>query len=283
MKVLNRLVGAIEEADYLDGTAKALAEMVTKATSAKAVKNALSGTWLGHPLHPLLTDIPIGCWVAASFLDIVGGEKGARSAQRLVGLGILAAVPTALSGEADWSDTHGPEQRVGMVHGLMNTAAVATQALSYRARRQGRRGSGVLLSTSALGMVTAAGYLGGHLSFVRGVGVNHTAFEELPSAWTEVGSLEDLEEGRPTRATAGDVPVVLVRRASSVDVLSATCVHAGGPLDEGDIVGECIRCPWHGSEFRLSDGKAERGPAAIDQPAWDARVSDGRIEVRPRR
>ncbi|MGH9072331.1 MAG: Rieske (2Fe-2S) protein, partial [Acidimicrobiales bacterium] len=133
----------------------------------------------------------------------------------------------------------------------------------------------------ALGIMTAAGYLGGHLSFNRGVGVNHTAFEEAVAEWTDVAALAELASDKPVRVVAGGVPVVLVRQGGEqVYALSATCVHAGGPLDEGEVVDGCLRCPWHASAFRLSDGKVMRGPAPIDQPAWEVRVEGERVQVR---
>lgn len=280
MEALHKLVRQIERTEDLDAAAGPVASWVKKQTRPTAVKNALSGTWLGHPLHPLLTDVPIGAWVMASALDLFGGKKGARSARRLVSLGVLAAVPTAAAGLSDWSDTYGPDQRVGLVHGAGVTAATVVQAMSCVARRRGHRFIGMVLSALGLGVVTGSAYLGGHLSFNKGIGVSHTAFQEPTTEWTDVAPLADLAEDTPTRVDAKGVPVVLVRQHDQVYALSATCVHAGGPLDEGTLENGTLTCPWHNSIFRISDGKALRGPAAISQPVWDVRVEDGRIEVR---
>lgn len=164
---------------------------------------------------------------------------------------------------------------------MSNLAATALQTASWVARRRGRRLTGILLSDAALGITAGAGYLGGHLSYVQGIGVNNTAFQQPVTKWTDVMALSTLKEGKPTRVVAGDVPVVLVRRGDSIDALSATCVHASGPLDEGTLVADgCIRCPWHGSTFRLADGKVMRGPAAVDQPSWQTKVESGRVLVR---
>ncbi|MGH9303002.1 MAG: Rieske 2Fe-2S domain-containing protein [Acidimicrobiales bacterium] len=275
------IVDEVKGLEALDGLARPLAGIAGKWTSSTPVKNFLSGTWLGHQLHPMLTDVPIGTWVAAGMLDFTGGRSSARAARRLVGLGVLAALPTAAAGASDWSETYGSEQRVGLVHALGNISATSLQAASYLARRRGRHFTGVMLSTAGLGLMTGASYLGGHLSWNGGVGVNHTAFEEGTTDWTEVTSLADLEVDKPVRVMAGKVPVMLVRRGDSeVLALSATCVHAGGPLDEGELIDGCVRCPWHGSMFRLTDGKVKRGPAAIDQPAWQARVEGDKVEVR---
>lgn len=277
------IVRRIETFEGLDKPAKPIAEVVGQATASTPVKNALSGTWLGHPLHPMLTDLPIGAWVMASALDVVGGKGGARYSRRLVGLGGLAALPTAAAGLSDWSDTYGADQRVGLVHALGNVSGVALQTLSFLARRRGRRFSGMALSATGVGTMFASAYLGGHLSYNRGVGVSHTAFEEAGSDWTDVAALSEVEkEGQPVRVSAGEIPVVLVRQGEQVCALSATCVHAGGPLDEGEVVEGSIRCPWHGSIFRLDDGKALRGPAATAQPSWDVRTDGERVQVRTR-
>ncbi|MGH9130960.1 MAG: Rieske 2Fe-2S domain-containing protein [Acidimicrobiales bacterium] len=281
MAVLQRIVKGLEGLEVLDRLGSPLASASGRVTRPTPVKNALSGTWLGHQLHPMLSDVPIGAWLAAGMLDLTGGAWGTRAARRLVGLGVLAALPTAAAGISDWSETYGSEQRVGLVHGLGNLAATGLQSASYLARRRGRRGTAVTLSVGALGIMTAAGYLGGHLSFNRGVGVNHTAFEEAVAEWTDVAALAELASDKPVRVVAGGVPVVLVRQGGEqVYALSATCVHAGGPLDEGEVVDGCLRCPWHASAFRLSDGKVMRGPAPIDQPAWEVRVEGERVQVR---
>ncbi len=280
MVVPEQIIQRLEGNESLDRLARPLSKAASRLTQPTVVKNALSGTWLGHPLHPMLTDVPIGSWVAAAALDVLGGRSARKAAQRLVGLGVLAAAPTALSGWSDWSDTYGPEQRVGIAHALGNSSAVLLQSASYLARRRRRHGSGVLLSLAGLGAMGAAAYLGGHLSYVRGVGVNHTAFEQMPTEWTDVAALADLAPGEPVRASAGGAPVVLIRQDDQVHALAATCVHAGGPLDEGEIVDGCLRCPWHGSIFQLADGRVRRGPATTSQPSLETRLEEGRVQVR---
>ena len=278
--MLKQLVEALEQQEELDKIGGPLAAAVSSVTSSKPVKNLLSGTWLGHQLHPMLTDVPIGLWLAAGLVDVLGGRSGAAASRRLVGLGVLAALPTAATGASDWAETVEGEQRVGVIHAAYNVTGVLLQTASYVARARNHRGRGVALSAAALGGVLAGGYLGGHLAFARGVGVNHTAFEDRTSDWTDVGALEELSAGSPKRVDGGGTPVVLVREGDRVHALSATCTHAGGPLDEGEVRDGCIVCPWHGSTFHLDDGSIVRGPATIDEPVWEVRVDAGRVAVR---
>ncbi len=277
---VDTVVKRLEATEALDRIGRPLAAAISRATRPALVKNVLSGTWLGHQLHPLLTDIPIGSWVAAAMLDVTGAGTDGRAARRLIGLGTLAAVPAAMAGASDWAETYGPEQRDGLVHALANLTAVSFQAASWVARRRGRKAAGMVLSAGGLGLMTAAAYLGGHLAYIRGVGVNHTAFQEPVTEWTGVAALADLPQDKPVAAIAAGVPVVLVRRDDQVYALSATCVHAGGPLAEGTLIDGSLRCPWHGSVFRLCDGKAIRGPAATAQPAWQVRLEEGRVLIR---
>jgi nitrite reductase/ring-hydroxylating ferredoxin subunit/uncharacterized membrane protein len=280
MAVLRRVVERIDGFDGLDRLGRPLAAQAHRATQSRVVKYVLSGTWLGHALHPMLTDIPIGAWVMAGLLDVFGGRPEQLAARRLVGLGVLAAVPTAAAGSSDWAETEDADRRVGLVHGLGNLTVVALQAASYLARRRGQRGAGASLSALGLGVMMGTAYLGGHLSFNRGVGVNHTAFENVVTEWTDAASVAGLTPDKPIRVVADGVPVMLVRRDEKIYALSATCVHAGGPLDEGQLLDKCVRCPWHGSTFRLSDGTAVRGPAATNEPSWQVRIQGDRIEVR---
>lgn len=279
--LMDALIHRIERARGLDGLAEKAGDSVSAATRPAPVKNLLSGSWLGHQLHPVLSDLPIGAWGAATALDLTAGEEGAAAARRLVGMGLIASAPTALAGASDWAETSGKDKRVGMVHGLLNATASVLQAGSYLARRRGRRGVGVALSLVAVGVTGLSAYLGGHLSFVRGIGVNRTAFQKRVGAWTDVAAEAEIAEGSLHRVTAGKVPVLLTRHGGQLQAISAVCSHAGGPLDEGTLDAEgCVTCPWHGSRFRVADGAVERGPASVPQPRWEVRVDTGRVLVR---
>jgi uncharacterized membrane protein len=162
------------------------------------LKDLLSGTWLGHPLHPMLTDVVIGAWTSAWFLDLLPTKRTDDASDALVGVGILAALPTAAAGLSDWSELGDGERRVGAFHALGNVTALSLYVLSYVNRRRGNRRSGWILAMLGSGAATFSGLLGGHLSFARGVGVNQTAFDRPPAKWTPVIQESDLRPGRLT-------------------------------------------------------------------------------------
>jgi len=274
------LIKRIEQFEATDRITKPLQRFASRLVQPRLVRNTLSGTNLGHPLHPMLTDVPIGAWLAAGLLDSVGGEASETAADLLVGAGIAAAVPTALSGLNDWSDTYGPETRLGFAHAAGNLVAVSLYAASLASRVTGRRGAGRALGYAAFGTMMTGAYLGGHLSFVRGVNVNHTAFEQRPTEWTDVAADTDIGDGAMAKVSAGGASVFVHRRNGRLYALANTCSHLGGPLDEGKVEDGCVTCPWHGSVFRLDDGSIVRGPASTPQPMYETRVNDGRIEVR---
>jgi nitrite reductase/ring-hydroxylating ferredoxin subunit/uncharacterized membrane protein len=274
------LVRRIEGFSALDKVAKPVAGLVGKAVQPRVVRNLLSGTYLGHPAHPMLTDVPIGAWTMSALLDIAGGAKSEPAADLLVGAGILSAIPTAATGLNDWSDTIGGDRRIGAVHASANVVALSLYVASLLARRNGGRGTGKLLGLAGFGVLIAGAYLGGHLSFAKGVNVNHTFLEYRPHEWTTVLAEAELADGELRRVSAGDVSVLLVREDGQIHALANTCSHAGGPLDEGELADGCVICPWHGSAFRLSDGHIARGPATVPQPAYETRVRGGKIEVR---
>jgi nitrite reductase/ring-hydroxylating ferredoxin subunit/uncharacterized membrane protein len=275
------LASRIEQAEALDRIAGPIKAAVSRVVHPEAIRNALSGTHLGHPLHPVLKDIPIGAWSMSMLLDIFGGVGRRSAADLLVGVGVVAAVPTAAAGLNDWSDTTGRDTRVGLVHATANVTAVSFYLASYLARRRGSRGRGKALSVLGFAAMNFGGFLGGHLSFARGVNVNRTAFETRPESWTPVLAFDDIGDGE-SRAVDAGAPVLLYRESGRVVALGATCSHLGGPLSEGKIADGCVTCPWHGSVFRLDDGSIVRGPAYAPQPSYDVRVRDGQIEVRTR-
>ncbi|WP_144792919.1 Rieske 2Fe-2S domain-containing protein [Kocuria palustris] len=280
---LQSIVRRIESLSAVDGVAEKASEAVGAATAPTVVRNALSGSWLGHQLHPIMVQVPIGAWGAATFLDLVGGDEAEDAARKLVGAGILGALPAAASGASDWSYEHGAASRVGLVHGLANETAAGLQIASWIVRGSGRRGVGAALSLAAIGLTGAAGYLGGHLSFVQGVGVNKAAGEEPAEDWIDVASCDALSQDELQKVTADGRDLVLIRQGETLHAVSDVCTHAGAPLHEGSVEDGCLVCPWHGSRFRVEDGGVERGPATVPQPAWEVRVEGGRVQVRAAR
>ncbi len=288
----NPIVNIIEQQDWLQPVQTQGEELIKNAfaaagTSGQAVKNALHGVWLGHPLHAAVTDVPIGSWTVAAALDVLdaGGSAQYRAgADAAVMIGLLGAVPAALSGMTDWSDTHGKAQRLGAMHGLLNVGAVAMYATSYVARKCDNRGLGRVLGWVGFGLVMASSYLGGELSYTQKVGVNHAPdlAGELPDEYTVAIAESELGEGKPAKATVKGTDILLVKKDGVIYALAGICSHAGGPLAEGELQGDSIVCPWHGSRFCLKDGHVEDGPATVNQPVLDVRVENGNVLVKAR-
>ncbi|HZC13877.1 MAG TPA: Rieske 2Fe-2S domain-containing protein [Thermoleophilaceae bacterium] len=278
----NSAVGALESVEAVDGAALKLAGAVSNAVPVGAPRDALSGTWLGHALHPALTDVVIGSFLGATLLDLLGGDDTGRASERLIEIGLATSAPTIVSGLSDWALTVYGDRRVrpvGLAHASANLTASTLYAASLAARRRGAPGRGKLLGLAGGAVLSVGAFLGGHLSFTRGVGVNETTFDEGPRDWTTVEAGE-LEEGRPTGAMAGDTPVLLVRHDGNLHALHDRCSHRGCLLSSGEVDGESITCPCHGSRFDLRDGSIERGPATAPQPVFETRERDGGIEVR---
>jgi nitrite reductase/ring-hydroxylating ferredoxin subunit len=220
-------------------------------------------------------------------LDWMGGRKARPAADRLVALGILAAVPTAATGAANWSEFNDEKpRRVGVVHAASNSVALLLFSASWWSRKRGRRWRGKTYALAGTGAMTVGGWLGGHLSYGLGIGVDRTAFQPVDQAteWTDTVALDALTDAKPSLASVAGVDVVLVRDGSFVHALADTCNHMGGPLHEGTVDADagCITCPWHGSTFRTIDGDVVRSPAVSPQPRFETRVLGGIVQVRSR-
>jgi nitrite reductase/ring-hydroxylating ferredoxin subunit/uncharacterized membrane protein len=281
LRPLRELPLQVEQLDSLDKLAGAVATAVKRAApDGSSVNEALSGTATGHPLHPPLTDVVIGAWTSAVALDWLGGKRGGPAANWLVALGVLSAPPTMAAGLNDAARLDGPSQRLALVHATTNVVATGLFGASWLARRADRRFVGRLLALVGYGTVSLGAFLGGHLSFRRGVGVDHTAFLEAPEDWTAVADEASVKELEPLLVRSADVEIVLVREQGALYALLERCAHQGGPLHEGRIEDGCVVCPWHSSRYRLSDGVALSGPTAHPQPALQVRVRDSKVEVR---
>lgn len=287
-KALRRIVDGIGDAEFLEKPAAKAAGLVRPAFTPALIKNTLSGVYIGHKAHPPMTDVVIGSWLSASLVDLFAGRdaRGAQdAADRLVATGILAAVPTAAAGLSDYTDLYNHARRVAFVHAIASDIAVALQVASLIARRRGSRGVGVACSMGALGVVSIAGYLGGHLSYVLGVGVDHTAFDEGPEEWVTVAGAREVG-AVPIAVTAGGHDVLVARVDGQLTAMANRCSHAGWPIvpldgdEEPEVSNGCITCPYHGSVFRLADGEVVRGPAATAQLRYDVREVSGEVQVR---
>ncbi|GAA4813680.1 Rieske 2Fe-2S domain-containing protein [Tomitella cavernea] len=281
MTALHDAMQRIESLAALDRFVRPVSDAVHRAVQPTTVRNALSGTWLGHPVHPMLVAMPIGAWGMSMLFDIVGGKQGNRAASTLIAAGLVAAAPTAATGLNDWADTKIPESRVGAVHAAANSSASILFVSSLAMRLRGRTVLGKALSWTGLALVGGGGYLGGHLTYARAMNVNHTAWLDIPSEWTRVAEEARLpDDGMVTADCDGQAILLSRARGGRVSAIAATCSHMGGPLGEGESTAGCITCPWHGSVFHLDDGTVVRGPASSPQPAFDARIVDGAVEIR---
>ena len=252
-------------------------------------RTLLNGTFLGHPLHPAITDVPIGAWLLAVIFDIVwlvspsANAWAARGAEVAVLIGILAAIGAAVTGMADWSDTYGAERTVGLYHAGLNTLALVLYIISFVLRLAVPTGESTLAAICGFFGIIAvlvAAYLGGDMVFGKGTGVNHTAWQEGSHEYTPVLPVAEMPASALKRVEVAGVPVVLLKLGEKYFAIAATCTHAGGPLDEGELQGDVVQCPWHGSRFRMRDGKVLTGPATFAQPRYDVRVHDGMIELK---
>jgi len=281
-----RLADRIAAYRGLDPLAAALQRVVQKllAAGGAPARNLLHGTWLGHPLHPLLTDVPTGAWtvtLALDMLSVAGRPSNERGADAALAVGIAGAVAAAAAGWADWSDTADDPKALGLTHALLNGGALVLYAGSFAARRSGRRGAGIGCATAGYALLSFAGYLGGELTFGMQLGVKHTAIPIDPGAtFAPVMDEAALPYGALTRVDLGGIPVLVLRTEDGIHAVGAACTHRGAPLDEGTLEGTNVRCPWHGSLFDVRDGRVLDGPAAFPQPRFEARVRGGKIEVR---
>jgi nitrite reductase/ring-hydroxylating ferredoxin subunit/uncharacterized membrane protein len=276
---LSGFLSRLESAQPLDKVGQPVNDAAHRLLRPGWIRDLLAGTAIGHPVHPALVSAPIGCWTGAMVADMFGERRAGRL---LTAAGVLSAVPVAATGLSDWADTTGAEQRVGIVHMALNVTATALYAASWWARARERHGVGVALGAGGAVVATTAGWLGGHLAYGLGVGVDTNSFEGGPTEWSAVD--EDKPGQRPlTGGVVSGVGVVVARPdgAGLPHVLANRCSHRGGPLAEGELADGCIRCPWHDSEFDLTTGAVRRGPAVVPQPVYEVRDSgEDLLEVR---
>lgn len=313
------LLRRLERLDRLDPIIVRIRDSVRHTVQPQALRDLLHGVWLGHPLHPILVQAPIGMWLSAAVIDLLPG--GERQARLLIGGGVATALPAALAGYVDWSELHEDQQRVGLIHATANNAALLLYSASLLARLRGRPGK--VLGFAGLGSVLFGGLLGGHLAYHQAAGANQTENvpHRLEPGWQDLCRLDELPEGVPVQRLLGAVPVLAINVNGRVSALADVCSHQAGPLHQGtlsacapsavgadgagaassigdsdDVAAEaagtatsagrhaadsmCITCPWHGSTFRLSDGAVVSGPATAPVPAFEVAVGAGVVRVR---
>ena len=238
----------------------------------RPVKDLLNGTWLGHPVHSAVTDVPIGALTVVLVLDLLG-QSGAADVALVVG--ILAMVASAVAGLADYTDTDGTARVRATVHSALMTVALVVYlvSLALRAGAPADRTLPVVLSVIGYLLITAGAYVGGDVVYALGNMVSRHAFRGAGGKWIAL-EVDEIPEATLTKAKLGINTLVLYREGDAIRALHETCAHAGGPLSQGRVVDGCVECPWHGSRFRLADGHLARGPAVYDQPAYEVRRTE---------
>lgn len=271
--------------DYAEQVSRGLHGLILKGGSpARRVADLLHGTWLGHPLHSVLTDVTIGAWMFGSLMDLVsltrraGGAR--RAADRLITIGTVSALPTALAGLADYSTIPRGALTTGATHGLLNTAALALYTLSLGSRRAGRRPAAMVLSGIALGLLLVSGWLGGELTYRYRVGVNRTKAAKKPRTWVALLDSEDLHADKPRVVEYDEQKVLLYRHDGEIFAMGAVCAHEEGPLEDGKFQGCQVECPLHQSVYDLRTGRVVHGPATYALPSYETRVYNGKLEIR---
>ncbi len=281
----------IDRQKWIDDLSDVLQPPINNAFSSageagRVAKDLLNGVWLGHPLHPVITDVPIGAWTIAQLFDVVsmarGDDPGLDAASDLaLGTGIVAAMGAAVTGLTDWSDVGGTHRRMGLAHGLMNTVGLVMN-LGSMALRLGGGNRGAARVLSAAGYVTAAlaAYVGGELVYNLGQAINRDAWVSGPEKFTDVGAVADLQEGKMVKVEFENRPIVLLKDEDGIHVFEGTCPHYGCGLWEGKLDGHIVTCPCHGSQFDVSTGDLIHGPATSPVPSYETRQSNSRLLIR---
>jgi hypothetical protein len=279
-------IARIERAEVLDPVAQRVKAVLEPVIGNRVTSDLLGGRWLGHPVHPAAVLAPLAGWFGGTLLDVVGGTAARGASQRLIGAGTLAALPAAMAGAADWLSLGDAEERVGTVHAALADGATTLFGLSWLLRTRRHHRAAVALGLAGAAFAGATAFVGGHLSFRRGVGVSTVAFQSGPDDWTDLDLDDEPRADRPVRGVASGVPLAVVAARTSPDVapplhvMESRCTHRGGPLHEGSVVDGCLECPWHGARFDLATGGVRRGPAAAPEPVYETRSVDGSYQVR---
>ncbi len=290
-----QIIQVVDEQTWLDKIGKPVQQWIadlyqSSGQAGNKIKDFLSGVWLGHPLHPVITDVPIGAWTAAALMDgmemTTGNRAAGVGADAAVTLGAAAAVGAAITGLSDWHYTTGRSRRVGTLHALLNITALGFYIGSLAARSSHNRQAGRGLALLGYTIAAASAFLGGDLVFGERIGVDHAPELTSQENFTAVMDEKDLEEGKMQKVNLGETPILVARLEGQVYAMADTCAHLGGPLSEGELTYEpetgrpCVVCPWHGSTFVLENGHIVTGPSTYPQPVLETRINQGKVEVR---
>jgi nitrite reductase/ring-hydroxylating ferredoxin subunit/uncharacterized membrane protein len=286
----------VDRQQWIDSISDALQPVINNLFSnsgeaGRVAKDFLNGVWLGHPLHPVITDVPIGAWTMSEVFDLLsmaaGGDKALDSAADItLSAGALAAVAAAVTGIVDWSDVGGSHRRMGMAHALLNTVGLVLNVSSIGLRVSGSKpGRNMARVLSAAGYTSSAlaAYVAGELVFNLGQGVNRNAWVDGPEKFTDITAVDDLPEGRMTHFDVDGEAVVVVSDEDGVHAFGGICSHYGCGLWEGELDDHTVTCQCHGSQFDIRDGSVLHGPATAPVPAYEVRTQDGRLQVRMER
>jgi nitrite reductase/ring-hydroxylating ferredoxin subunit/uncharacterized membrane protein len=289
--IVDRVLGTKKWLDKPAGWVQDLIGGIFKALGppGRWLKNLLHGTTLfHHPLHPALTDIPLGAWstgVVADYMAITTNILPRNAGTIALAVGVAAALGAVATGYTDFTETWGMERRIAFVHGITMSAVLAIMSVSLVFRLVGSDalyGPAVGLATAGLFVSGLGMYLGGHVVYRFGTQVDRVAFVQggPARAFVEVGRSEDFPEGEMKMVEAKGMPTLVVRLRGELRAIVNVCSHAGGPLNEGDLQGDIVECPWHGSRFSVVDGACRGGPATFSQPRLDVMEEDGAVRVK---
>lgn len=287
----NSISKSIQQQEWLEPVARGLQKFVQQAfrgsgCGGQKIKNFLHGTWLGHPLHVIITDVPIGGWTVALVLDALEVATGqaafGKAADAAITVGLVGAAGSAVTGLTDFQDIDAPASRIGAAHGLLNVGAASLYLASRISRKKGARSTGRALAAIGYAIAAGSAYLGGSLVYEEGIGVDRNVGEQFPKDFVPVLPESELGEGQLKRVQHDGVPILVVRRGDQILAVAETCSHLGGPLSEGKLEGTSVQCPWHASRFALEDGRVLDGPAVHPLPCMETQINNGQVEIRRR-
>ena len=260
------------------------------APTMRRLKVFLNGTWVGHPLHPMLTDIPIGAWTLTIIIDLIGLLFGfpqlGLASGITAGVGVAGALAAAAAGLADWMDVDPPEKAIGAFHATVNVSATIFFLISFLMRwgHNWQPGWGTfVVALAGYLLVMIGGYLGGLMVFNMGVMINRNAYRTGPGDFKPAVATGELAEGQLKRVLVEEQPVLVLSLDGTIYALGAVCSHYGAPLNDGTIVERTIECPWHASRFALDDGRVVQGPACAGVPVYDCKIVNDQVQIKLRK